>query len=55
MNKIFINIIISFLEFLKGYDTYKILPFSKKLLKINSERPEHNYFNYSNIVFIRKK
>ena len=44
-----------FSKFLKDYDTYKILPFSKKLLKINSEKPEHNYFNYSNIVFIRKK
>ena len=44
-----------FSKFLKDYDTYKILPFSKKLLKINPEKPEHNYFNYSNIVFIRKK
>ena len=44
-----------FSKFLKDYNTYKILPFSKKLLKINTERPEHNYFNYSNIVFIRKK
>jgi len=44
-----------FSRYLKDYDTYKILPFSKRLLKINTERPEHNYFNYSNIVFIRKK
>ena len=44
-----------FSKFLKNYDTYKILPFSKELLKINPVRPEHNYFNYSNIVFIRKK
>ncbi len=40
---------------LKDYDTYKILPFSKKLMKIDSSKPEHNYFNYSNIVFVRKK
>ena len=40
---------------LKNYDTYKILPFSKKLMKIDSSKPEHNYFNYSNIVFVRKK
>ena len=44
-----------FSKVLKDYNTFKILPFSKKLFKINTEKPEHNYFNYSNIVFIRKK
>ncbi len=44
-----------FAKLLKDYNTFKILPFSKNLLKINAEKPEHNYFNYSNIVFIRKK
>tara|TARA_B100000579_G_C22780050_1_gene828758 strand:+ start:281 stop:1072 length:792 start_codon:yes stop_codon:yes gene_type:complete len=44
-----------FSEYLKNYDVYKILPFSKSLMKIDPKRPEHNYFNYSNIVFIRKK
>ena len=44
-----------FSRVLKDYNTFKILPFSKKLFKINTEKPEHNYFNYSNIVFIRKK
>ena len=44
-----------FAKHLKDYNTFKILPFSKDLLKINAEKPEHNYFNYSNIVFIRKK
>jgi len=44
-----------FSKILNEYDTYKILPFSNKLLRINAEKPEHNYFNYSNIVFIRKK
>jgi FkbM family methyltransferase len=44
-----------FSKYLKNYDTYKILPFSKNLMKIDPKRPEHNYFNYSNIVFIRKK
>ena len=43
-----------FSKVLKDYNTFKILPFSKKLFKINTEKPEHNYFNYSNIVFIRK-
>lgn len=44
-----------FSKYLKDYDVYKILPFSKNLMKVDPERPEHNYFNYSNIVFIRKK
>jgi len=43
-----------FSKFLKGYQAYKIFPFSNELLIINPEKPEHNYFNYSNIVFIRK-
>ena len=43
-----------FSKFLKNYDVYKILPFSRDLMKIDPERPEHNYFNYSNIVFIKK-
>ena len=43
-----------FSKVLKGYQAYKIFPFSKELIKINPERPEHNYFNYSNIVFIKK-
>ena len=42
-------------KLLKNYDVYKILPFSRDLMKIDPERPEHNYFNYSNIVFIKKK
>ena len=44
-----------FSKYLKNYDVYKILPFSRDLMKIDPERPEHNYFNYSNIVFIKKK
>ena len=43
-----------FSQILKEYQAYKIFPFSKELIKINPERPEHNYFNYSNIVFIKK-
>jgi len=43
-----------FSKYLRDYDTYKILPFSKKLMKVDPKRPEHNFFNYSNIVFIRK-
>ena len=43
-----------FSKVLKEYQAYKIFPFSKELIKINPERPEHNYFNYSNIVFIKK-
>ena len=44
-----------FSKILKDYNTFKILPFSSKLFRINTEKPEHNYFNYSNIVFVRKK
>ena len=43
-----------FSRILREYQAYKIFPFSKELIKINPERPEHNYFNYSNIVFIKK-
>ena len=43
-----------FSKILEGYQAYKIFPFSKELIKINTEKPEHNYFNYSNIVFIKK-
>jgi FkbM family methyltransferase len=44
-----------FSKYLKNYDAYKILPFNKNLMKIDPKRPEHNYFNYSNIVFVKKK
>ena len=44
----------TFSKILKGYRVYKIFPFSKNLIKINPEKPENNYFNYSNIVFIKK-
>ena len=43
-----------FSKILKEYQAYKIFPFSRELIKIDPKRPEHNYFNYSNIVFIRK-
>ena len=43
-----------FSKILENYQAYKIFPYSKKLIKINPKRPENNYFNYSNIVFIRK-
>ena len=38
----------------KLYRDYQILPYNKKLLKIDPKRPENNYFNYSNIVFKKK-
>lgn len=44
-----------FSKCLKNYDTFKIVSFSKKLIKIDPKKPENNYFNYSNIVFKRKK
>ena len=43
-----------FSKILTGYQVYKIFPFANQLVKINPEKPEHNYFNYSNLVFIKK-
>ena len=44
----------TFSKVLKNYEVFKILPYDKKLLKIDPKRPENNYFNYSNIVFKKK-
>jgi len=44
----------TFSKILKDYEVYKILPYNKKLLKIDPKKPENNYFNYSNIVFKKK-
>ena len=44
----------TFSTILKDYEVFKILPYNKKLLKIDPKRPENNYFNYSNIVFKKK-
>ncbi len=43
-----------FSTILKNYNVFKIFPNDKKLIKIDPLKPEHNYFNFSNIVFIRK-
>jgi len=43
-----------FSKLLKDYEVFKIFPFNKELLKIDPTRPEHNYFNYSNIIFKKK-
>jgi hypothetical protein len=39
---------------LPKYNVFKILPFGSELIKIDTARPENNYFNYSNIVFQKK-
>ena len=44
----------TFSKSLKDYEVYKILPYDKKLQKIDPNKPENNYFNYSNIVFKKK-
>ena len=44
----------SFSKILQNYQAFRIFPYGDKLVKINPEKPENNYFNYSNIVFIRK-
>ena len=35
-------------------DIFRILPFGKKLIKIDPLRPENNIYHLSNYVFIRK-
>ena len=42
-------------EFLSEYEVFKIFPYHKTLIKIDPKKPENNYFNYSNIVFRKKK
>ena len=44
-----------FSKLLKNYEVFKILPNDEDLMKIDPLRPEHNYFNFSNIVFKKKK
>jgi FkbM family methyltransferase len=42
-------------KLLKDYETYKILPHSSGIIKVDAKRPENNYYNYSNYVFKLKK
>ena len=44
----------SFSKILQNYQVFRIFPYGDTLVKINPEKPENNYFNYSNIVFVRK-
>ena len=44
-----------FSKVLKEYSAHKIMPYNQGLLKIDPQKPENNYFNYSNIVFVRNK
>ena len=39
---------------LKEYDTFKILPYGKRLVYVDPNRPENNIYHLSNFVFIRK-
>ena len=39
---------------LKEYDVFKILPYGKKLVFVDPNRPENNIYHLSNFVFIRK-
>ena len=43
-----------FSKFLEGYDLYQLLPFGKKLIRVDPIRPETNIFHLSNFVYIRK-
>jgi FkbM family methyltransferase len=42
-------------KLLKDYETYKILPHSSGIIKVDPKRPENNYYNYSNYIFKLKK
>ncbi len=42
-------------KLLNGYSVYKIFPYGQNLVKIDPQKPENNYFNYLNIVFIKKR
>lgn len=46
--------VIDYKKVLKNYNTFRLLPFGKKLLSINVIKPEDNIFHLSNIVFVRK-
>ena len=41
-------------KLLKNYNVFRLLPFGRKLLSVNVNKPEDNIFHLSNIVFIRK-
>jgi FkbM family methyltransferase len=49
------NTLLMFHELLNDYFVYRILPFGKSIVKIDSNRPENNIFHLSNVVFIKKK
>ena len=41
-------------KLLRNYNVFRLLPFGRKLLSVNVNKPEDNIFHLSNIVFIRK-
>ena len=43
-----------FSQYLANYELFQILPFGKKLIKVDPTRPETNIFHLSNFVYIRK-
>ena len=43
-----------FSKYLENYDLYQLLPFGKKLIRVDPIRPETNIFHLSNFVYIRK-
>jgi len=43
-----------FSKYLEDYDLYQLLPFGKKLIRVDPIRPETNIFHLSNFVYIRK-
>tara|TARA_Y100000590_G_scaffold305237_1_gene344281 strand:+ start:66 stop:908 length:843 start_codon:yes stop_codon:yes gene_type:complete len=45
--------IYEFSKYLNNYQLFQILPFGKKLLKVNPEKAETNIFHLTNFVYIR--
>ena len=38
----------------KGYNIYRILPYSSGLIKVNPSHPDNNFFHLSNYLLVRK-
>jgi FkbM family methyltransferase len=40
-------------ELLPGYATHQLLPYGRRLYRVDPKRPESNFYYYSNFVFVR--
>jgi FkbM family methyltransferase len=44
--------LLSLSKLLSNYDMYQLLPYGKKLIKVDPEKPESNFFYFSNFIFV---